>query len=47
MVEEKRVELMLRKNLTLAYKLLPFIFRHVYTEYCTFLHLFVVQKTQK
>lgn len=42
MVEEKRVELMLRKNLTLAYTLVPFIFRH--TEYYTFLHLFVVQK---
>lgn len=38
---------MLRKNLTLAYTLLPFIFRHVYTEYYTFPHLFVVQKNQK
>lgn len=47
MVEEKRVELMLGKNLTLAYTQLPFIFRHVYMEYYTFLHLFVVQKTQK
>lgn len=46
MVEEKRVELMLGKNLSLAYTLVPFIFRHVYTEYYKFLHLFVVQKTR-
>jgi len=46
MVEEKRVELMLRKNFTLAYTLLPFIFRHVCTEYYAFLHLFVVQKSR-
>lgn len=38
---------MLGKNLTLAYALLPFIFRHVYTEYSTFLHLLVVQKKKK
>lgn len=46
MVEEKRVELMLRKNLTLVYTLLPFVFRHVCTEYYTFLHLFVVQENR-
>lgn len=46
MMEEKRVELMLGKNLTLAYTLLLFVFRHVYDECYTFLHLFVVQKAR-
>lgn len=46
MVEEKRVKLMLGKNLALTYTLMPFIFRQVYTEYYTFLRLFVVQKTR-